>query len=189
MSKIEVDNWFFSDKRYGSLFLEERLILLLIATHKKCSPGVLSSKSGLSRNIVQAASSNLQEMGFVLFDEEFFYLCDKVGKAAKSSELKVRSNEEYHEVVEHLYLAINRTAPLGAKPLEPKKSDYDQIRLIVERDGVPIQTLIGILDLYHTIPFWGEKFIVQSASGLRKHWLKIYESAQKHYVKNRIEKI
>ena len=189
MGRVETDTWFFSDKRYRVLIAEERLVLLLIALHVKATTGVLSSKSGLVHETIHVITDRLTSTGLIGRDADFFYLVTKTGKPKSEVAIKLRDNAEYLQILEHLFDTINSMKPEGTKKLKPKSSDYDSIRLMIERDKIPAKTIVGIISIYPTIPFWGEKSIIQSASGLRKHWSRIYESAQKHYNRNRIEKI
>lgn len=189
MGRVETDTWFFSDKRYRGLIAEERLVLLLIALHKKPTVGVLSSKSGFVHDSIRTITDRLLSAKLIEQEAEFFFLAAKNGEKRSDLVVQTRNNPEYLQILKHLFDVINKLAPEGAKKLQPKSSDYDSIRLMVENDGIPPRSIIGILEIYPTIPFWGEKSIVQSASGLRKHWVRIYESAQKHYTKTRIEKI
>lgn len=189
MSKVTVDNWFFSDKRFKSLVADERLIVLLVATNNKSTVGSISTKSGFVHEVVRVIIERLTKEGLITQSDEFFYMAQKI--SAVKSEVAVANtvDPDVDRVVQLLYAAINQTAPSGAKELKPKSGDYTEIERMVRIDKVPLQNIEGILQIYPHIPFWGEKFIVQSASGLRKHWLKIYQSAEKHYTKTRVEKI
>lgn len=189
MGRVEIDTWFFSDQRYRGLIAEERLVLLLVATNTKPTIGVLSAKSGLVHETIRTITNRLLSTQLIQQEAEFFCIAPKYGSTQKAVVVKEQENKEYSQIVDLLFDTINRMKPADSKKLTPKKTDYNAIRLMVEVDKIPVRSIVGILQVYPTIPFWGEKSIVQSASGLRKHWVRIYESAQKHYTKTRIEKI
>jgi len=186
--KIQVDDWFYSDKRFKSLIADEKFTLLVIVTLKKATVGSVSSRTGLVHDTVKIIADRLVKEGLISTDGESFSIVEKSGKVATTT-TAVAIDDNYTRLVQMLYKVINETAPGGAKEVKPNTSDYKQIKLMVEKDNIAVETIAGILNIYTNIPFWGEKFIVQSASGLRKHWLKIYQSAEKHYTKSRVEKI
>ena len=189
MSKTTVDTWFFSDSRFKDLVSDERLAILLIATDPRSTIGTISTRSGFVQGTVKQLVNRLLKVELITQTDEFFHIATKSGEKSKEVVLRPAQNEEYLGVIEHLYKIINETAPANGKKLTSKSSDYKAIQLMVENDKVSVEQIHGILNIYLNIPFWGEKFIVQSALGLRKHWLKIYQSAEKHYTKTRVEKI
>jgi len=188
MSKVTVDDWFFSDSRFKNLIAEERFTILLIASSGKSTIGTISTRSGFVHGTVKIITDRLVKEGLISTDGESFSMVEKSGKVAQTT-TAVALDDKYTRLVQMLYKVINETAPGGAKEVKPNTSDYKQIKLMVEKDNIAVETIAGILNIYTNIPFWGEKYIVQSASGLRKHWLKIYQSAEKHYTKSRVEKI
>jgi len=186
--KIQIDDWFYSDKRFKSLIADEKFTLLVIATIKKATVGSVSSRTGLVHDTIKIITDRLLKEGLISTDGESFSVVEKSGKVAETT-TAVAIDDEYTRLVQMLYKVINETSPGGAKEVKPNTSDYKNIKQMVEKDGVAVETIAGILNIYTSIPFWGEKYIVQSASGLRKHWFKIYQSAEKHYTKTRVEEI
>jgi len=187
--KIQIDDWFYSDKRFKSLIADEKFTLLVVATIKKATVGSVSSRTGLVHDTVKIITDRLLKEGLISTDGESFSIVEKSGKEVTAATTAVALDDNYTRLVQMLYKVINETSPGGAKEVKPNTSDYKVIKLMVEKDGIAVETIAGILNIYTNIPFWGEKYIVQSASGLRKHWLKIYQSAEKHYTKTRVEKI
>lgn len=83
-----------------------------------------------------------------------------------------------------LFDFINKSRPdQEAKPLYPKKSDIEAIRLMRERDNISTEKMEQIILILPDIPFWGEKFIIRSGGNFRKNWQSIVSNGKSYYNK------
>ena len=152
------------------------------------SETVISNRSGLIASSVKRVIEFLTKAQLINVIDGCVFYNGSIEQKKKEKSIAV-IEKKYSEIVDLLYAAINATSPPGAVTKHPTPNDYAVIAIMIDKDQIDQRALIAILTMYTTIPFWGEKYIVQSASGLRKHWNRIYSAAGQHYATKRVEKI